>query len=984
VNYFVGSNPSAWRTDIPTYGRVRYPGVYPGIDVVYYGNQGKLEYDFVLAPNSDSSRIRLAITGGGRLSVDREGILQMSGTPGLLRQEKPIAYQTEPDGGRMIVDCRYVVSGAGEVGFRLGAYDRSRSLTIDPVLSYSTFIGGNGNDGVTALQVDSTGSAYFTGYTTSSNFPVTGGVQNANRGASGGNGLASFGDVFVSKLNPAGTALAYSTYLGGANDEVAVAITVDSTGNAFVAGSTRSTNFPTTAGAIQTTFGGVTAQGFYSPGDAFVAKLNATGNQLLYSTYLGGSLNDMAWGIATDTAGNAVVAGNTTSTNFPTANAAFGAFRGVTGSASIVMGDGFVAKLNPTGTALLYSTYLGGRANDMAKGVALDVQGNAYVGGSTYSSDFPVSEGAFQTVFRGNPNGKDVAFLAKMSPQGTLTWATYLGGSGGDGAWAVTVDPNGNGILAGRTSSTDFPVTAGAIQATYKGSRAVGQADDVTYGDGFVAKLNATGTALIYSTYLGGAGDEVAISIASDSAGNAYASGFSLSRDFPVSADALQNSMAGFGGQGGTGLQSDGSGNIHTGDAFVVKISPTGAMLYSSYFGARGDDASFAITVDPAGSVYIGGVTVSTDFGTTAGIVQSTFGGLTPLWPRGDGFVSKFSFGGTLPAVPARFTLVPGTPTSGTVGVGLGAPMVVEVLDAQLRPVAGITVAFTSVNASVNPASAVTDATGRASTTVTPGSTVGAAAVTAAIPGLPSVVLNVTVNAAVIGPAISAVVNGASFLAAVSPGSWITLFGQNLATQTAQASAVPFPVTLAGVQVLVNGIPAPLYVVTAGQINVQLPYEIPVGPATAVVKSGTSTSAPMAFTVSAAAPGVFVFGTNRAVVQNVQANGALTVNTGENPVPAGGLIIAYLTGQGPLDNPVPTGDVAGSAPLSRPALAYSVTIGGMPAVVDFMGMTPGQIALLQANIVVPASLSPGDYPVVVTVGGARSNGPVITVTNPLR
>jgi uncharacterized protein (TIGR03437 family) len=564
-----------------------------------------------------------------------------------------------------------------------------------------------------------------------------------------------------------------------------------------------------------------------------------------------------------------------------------------------------------------------------------------------------------------------------------LTWATFAGGSGGDATYALGVDSTGSAIIGGRTTSRDFPVTTGAIQTKYGGSGGVGQPSDLALGDGFVLKLNPAGTAAVYSTYLGGPGDEMVTSMALDGAGNAYVVGFTLSGNFPVSSDALQPANAGYGGQGGTGLQEDGSGNINTGDAFLTKISPTGALMYSSYFGGRGDDAAFTIALDAAGNPYIGGVTVSSDLKTTGGIVQSSYGGGGGIYPRGDGFITKFDFGGKVVATPATVSLVSGTATSGTAGAALSTPMSVLVVDAAKNPVAGVTVTFSGVNASVNPASAVTDGAGHASTTVTLGSTVGSASVMATVAGLSPVALNLTVSAGVPLPTVTAVANGASFLSTMAPGSWITIFGQNFVGQTSTAAVVPLPTTLGAVQVTVNGAAIPLYVVSATQINAQLPYETALGSAKLVVVAGGVSSAASTLTVSAAAPGIFVFGDNRAVAQNVQKDGSLTLNTATNPIPAGGTIVAYLTGQGPLDNPVATGATAPTTQLSRPTMPYSVKIGGLTAAVGFIGMTPGQIALVQANITVPLALTPGDYAVTVTIGGVPSNGPVISVTTPL-
>ncbi len=979
VNYFLGSDRSQWRTNIPTFGRVEYRNVYPGIDAAYYGTQGRLEYDLIVNPNADSSRIRLAVSGASALRLESNGDLTLRDGADALLQKKPVVYQQRADGSRQAVDAGYVLINPTTVGFRLGAYDHTRALVIDPVLTYATFLGGSGSDGVAAIQVDSLGSAYVAGFTTSANFPQVSSVQSGYKGSTqGGNGLAAFGDAFIAELNPAGTALVFTTYLGGSDDDVATALAVDASGNIYVTGDTRSSNFPVTTGAFQTKFGGTVQADFYDAGDAFIAKLGPQGNKLLYSTYLGGTQNEMSWGIAVDSTGVVTVAGGTQSTNFPVKNAAFSTFRGASGFADIAAGDGFLARLDAAGASLVFSTYIGGSGQDMVKSLVVDAQGNSYVGGASNSPNLPVTPGAFQTALHGS--GSQDSFVAKFSSQGTLVYCTYIGGSLRDWIWGMAVDSSGNAIVTGGTFSKDYPVTSGALQGTFQGSGAVGQPDDIFFGDAFVTKLNATGTALVYSTYLGGSGDEVGTAVAVDASGNAFVTGFTLSMQFPKSADALQPTMAGFGGQGGTGLQEDGSGNINTGDAFLTKLSPTGALMYSSYYGSTQDDAAMAIALDPAGAAYIAGGTLSASLHTTAGAPQTAFGGTGQLFPRGDGFVTKFDFGGTLPAAPASLSFVTGLPTTGAAGSAI--KITAQVFDSSSKGVAGVTVNFSATNGTLNPASAVSDASGQASTTVTLGTAGTAAVVTATVANLAPKALTISVLSAVPVPAISGVLNGASFLNKHAPGEWITFFGTNFIGTEADAGVVPFPTTLGGVTVKVNGVAIPLYLVLPGQINAQLPYETPVGNATATVQNAAGVSAVFSFAVQPTAPGIFLFGNNRAVAQNVAPDGTVTLNTGDNPVPAGDLLIVYMNGQGAVDNPVPTGNIAPLDKLSRPLATYSATIGGEPATVSFMGLTPGQIALLQANIQVPRDLQPGDYTVLVKIGNDTSNGPTISVTKP--
>ena len=342
VNYFIGSNPKNWHADIPTYAKIEYAGVYPGVDVVYYGDQGRLEFDFRVQPGANPGAIRIVFDGKDRPLVDPNGDLVM----GELRQHKPVAYQVLNGGERRAVDCRYVVSRNQEVTVAVGEYDRRHALVIDPVLSYATYLGGSVNDAVASVKVDASGNLYVAGFTSSANFPARGAAQGAYAGTNSPLLQAQFGDAFVAKLNPSGTAMIYATYLGGSGDDFATSLAIDPSGDAFVVGATQSSNFPTTAGALQKTYRGFTAaddNGFYNPGDGFVAKLNPAGNQLMYSTYLGGSLNDMAMGIAIDSNGNAVVGGSTESSDFPTtANALARTFRGSANFGPSVAGDGFV------------------------------------------------------------------------------------------------------------------------------------------------------------------------------------------------------------------------------------------------------------------------------------------------------------------------------------------------------------------------------------------------------------------------------------------------------------------------------------------------------------------------------------------------------------------------------------------------------------------------------------------------------------------
>ena len=608
TNYLIGDDPSQWHTEVANYGKVEYQNVYSGIDLVYYGNQRRLEYDFVVAPRADPNVIELAFDGVRSMELGRGGNLILHTAGGDLVKDAPVVYQ-EIDGSRHTIAGRYLLDD-GQVRFEVGTYDHSLPLVIDPILSYSTYLGGKGIDHGYSIAVDATGNAYVTGDTNSINFPTKNPLQASNGG---------YGDVFVSKLNATGTALVYSTYLGGSNTDVGKSIAVDSSGNAYVAGYSVSTNFPTTPGALQTLIAGGTW-------DGFVAKLNDTGSGLVYSTYLGGSNQDKIYGVAVDTVGNAYVTGATQSTNFPTANALQATLSGGA--------DGFVAELNAMGSALVYSTYCGGSANDIPNAIAVDGSGNAYVTGSTGSTNFPTTTGAFQLT----PGGQNDAFITKLTAGGIgLAYSTYLGGSTTDVGYGIAVDSVGNAYVTGYTSSTNFPTTLGAFQATLSG----GTGDT----DAFVIKLSPTGSGLIYSTYLGGStGADYGYGIAVDSSGNAYMTGETRSNNFPVK-NALQSNYAGGGA-----------------DAFVTQLSATGSgLVYSTYIGGSAGDTGYGIAVDSTGNAYVTGTTSSTNF-PTKNALQSQYGG--PKYTS-DAFVAKISSGAALlatssaPAMSERTTATP-------------------------------------------------------------------------------------------------------------------------------------------------------------------------------------------------------------------------------------------------------------------------------------------------------------------------------------
>jgi uncharacterized protein (TIGR03437 family) len=951
TNYLLGADPGKWHRNVANYARVRYSKVYPGVDVVFYGSEGVLEYDFAVAPQTDVSRIRMHFEGMGRATVDPSGSVQFARGGAALRQPAPVAYQ-ELAGVRRPVDVRYRILPGGDVGFSLGGYDPALPLVIDPTLSYATYLGGSGSDGVTSVKVDSAGNLYVAGYTSSANLQATGSLQGYKGFVASGQFLDT-GDAFVAKYSIAGKLL-YLTYLGGAKDDAAMALALDAAGNAYIAGDTASADFPVTAGAYQTKFGGAVQDYFYSRGDVFVVKLSPDGSKILYGTYIGGSMNDGAWGMAVDGSGNVTVVGDTISTDFPTtANAISRTYRGAANQAIDTTGDGFLARLNATGSALLYSTYLGGRSNDHASAVALDAAGNAYVCGFTYSSDFPITTGAYQTKFKGvetTGNGaSNDAFVMKIDPTGALVYSTYLGGTSTDIAFGIAVDGQGNALVTGGTVSTDFPVTPGAIRSSYGGSGAVGQASDWLLGDAFVAKLNAAGSALVYSTYLGGASDEVGWGITADSSGNAYAVGFTLSSTFPVSADALQKNFAGFGGQGvniAPAPYTDES-PANTGDAFLIKLDPQGAMLYSSFFGGPGDDFALAVALDSGRNVYIGGMTTSASL-PLANAAQSAYGGGVAISPRGDGFVARFDFGGALSAVPAAVSFSPGIPATGTAGAQLLSPVGVSVVDSKGVPIPGIAVAFSATGASVNPTGATTDTTGYAATTVTLGSAAGAATITATVAGLAPISVTVTVTAG--APVITSVTNTATLDSRLSPGSQVAVAGSNLPTG-ASASA------------LVGGVAASLFgTPTAAKWVIGIPAGLSAGPTTVQIGA----SAPFTITLAAYAPALYtVDGSGQG--QAVAISGTGKSISSSNPVLPGDTITISATGLGAVANNqtvvLPTATLAGIALTVLAANPVS--------------SSPGQYAV---GITLPYTIPAGAAQVLIlNIGGFTSNSVFVPV-----
>jgi len=564
-NFFYGSDAADWRTDVPNYSAVLYQDVYPGIDLKYYGDGRSMKYDLIVYPGADPSQIAIGYEGANDLSITSEGDMRVSTELGPFYEQRPYVYQ-EFEGARHELAARYQIQGPAIFGFELlSDYDRDYPLIIDPELLYSTFLGGSGDDRGYGVAVDGEGNAYVAGYTTSSDFPMVNPYDNTYN---------EEGDVFVTKFSPAGNTVLYSTYIGGVAWDESRDIAVDGSGNAYITGLTWSSNFPTanaydaSLGGFEDAFvaklspagnsllystflGGSEAQEegwgialdgsgsayvtgktnssdfptlnaydpFYNGGDAFVTKFSPAGNSLVYSTYLGGTLEERGYDIAVDGSGNAFVTGYTNSSNFPAVNAYDGTFNGIY--------DIFVTRFSSSGNTLEYSTYIGGSGLEEPYAIAVSGSGSAFVTGSTQSTDFPLVN-----AFDFARNGVSEAFVSSLSASGnTLLYSTYIGGIGGEDGWGIAVDGSGRAFVAGGTASSDFPMVDpydGTINGGY---------------DAFVAAIAADGGSIVHSTFLGGNVTDAAWDIALDGSGSAYISGETWSSGFPT-LNAYDNSLS--------------------------------------------------------------------------------------------------------------------------------------------------------------------------------------------------------------------------------------------------------------------------------------------------------------------------------------------------------------------------------------------------------------------------------------------------------
>jgi uncharacterized repeat protein (TIGR01451 family) len=619
-NYLLGSNPSQWHTGVPHFARVHYRDIYPGVDLVYYGRQQQLEYDFVVAPMADPGHIRLRVQGATALTVGDEGNLNLHLPGGVIQLRRPQVYQ-QIGNRKHPVAARYVLESGNRVAFALANYDHRHALVIDPRLAYFSYLGGTGNESTPSIAVDSAFNAYLAGTTTSTDFPTTAGAyQTAKKGITS--------NIFVTKFNSAGTALVFSTYLGGTGTDTAAGIAVDKGFNVYVTGTTSSGDFPVTPGsAYQSSPKGA--------GDVFVTELNSSGSGLVYSTYLSGSNADAASGVAVGPlAGTVFVTGTTQSTDFANVTRP----GNLTGSSEF-----FVAELN-TGkqgaASRVYTTYVGGStpfsgsAMTDGGGIVVDPSGNAYITGGTNYTDLPVVN-AYQSSLRGAEN----AFVAKLNPNGTLPalFLTYLGGNGKDIGSAIATDSAGNAYVTGSTTSTNFPTVTATGGTLYQGAFA-------GTTDAFVTKVASAGTSLIWSTYVGQSADTSGLGIAVDANQNSFVTG---STSGTVTTVKPTQPASG----GGT-------------DAFVAEFDVTGTAQFVTYLGGTGTDRGTGIAVDVDGNPYVAGDTTSPSLA-TAGAYQSAVKGGT------DAFVAHFTGISDLGfSVATSTTPPPATASPSPVGIG--------------------------------------------------------------------------------------------------------------------------------------------------------------------------------------------------------------------------------------------------------------------------------------------------------------------------
>lgn len=581
-NYLIGNDPAAWITDVRAYQQVTWPNVYDSIDALFYHDAGQLRYDFIVHPGADPTAIRLRFDGATFVRRT-DSSLQIGTAVGFIEQSGLLAYQIV-DGLRRVVPCAFIQLSDSSVGFSVAAYDRTKPLVIDPII-YSTFIGGTGSDDITGLATDAAGSPIVCGRTVSLAFPTTtGAYSTTNQGLQ---------DIVVVRLDSSGSTLLYATYIGGTGSDAAKAVESTGDGTAWITGYTDSPNFPITANAAQKSGGGER--------DAFLLALNPTGTALIYATYLGGSILDEGNSVALDSNGGVVIVGTTSSPDFPATQGAYDQTKNGDNSDF----DLFIARIASDG-ALRFASFLGGEKMDRGYAVATSREGDIVVTGETTSANFPTTESVADNTHNGNSD----AFLSRLDNEGTrLLHSGFIGGEQDDAGYGIAIGPDGNPYVCGYTRSDSFPTTFLSADTVFNGNT-----------DAFVVRYNNDGSRLRYGLFLGGVQGESALGIAVDSRGSAHVAGGTYSESFPA---------------GGNGIDPDFNG---VSDAFVVKLSPFGGeRVYSTFIGGTGEDYAYGIRLDKQGNAIVAGRTQSLEFPTTANAADTSFNGVT------DFFITKLT-----------------------------------------------------------------------------------------------------------------------------------------------------------------------------------------------------------------------------------------------------------------------------------------------------------------------------------------------------
>ncbi len=1020
-SYFRGQDKTKWHTSIPQFAKVRYPEVYPGIDLIYYGTQGNIEYDFQIAPGADPARIRIAYEGTSRLRLDQNGDLILSTKTGDLRQRSPKVYQ-DIDGHRVEIAAAYKLDGRKNVGLALAAYDRTKPLIVDPVLQYSTYFGGPGLDRGEAVQVDPAGNIYLA-------LTLAMPQSDSNPFSSSPTNTAGRTEAAVIKFSPAQNAILLVAHLGADRITSSTVLAVDPAGEMFLGGATTSNDFPLVNPIVS-------KYAITSPywGIPFVTKIAADGSTLVYSTYFGGSIGeDYITGAALDSAGNLYMAGNADSPDFPKANALYSSGQNA---------FAFLAKLSPTGS-IVFSTVYPGMAG--ATALALDSTGVYFAGGAVPQWFPKLNSIRNDSAPLQPPNGPIVGAVKLTLDGQTVLYSTMFGGTLGDSPNSGAVDSQGHFYVAGMTSDIDFPVV-NAPQSTSGGG-----------DDGFIAELSPTGTSLLFGTYLGGKNQDVVAGITLDSTGNIYVVGTTLSPDFPV-----LNSMA--------ASIPKSSSQATPYEGFLAAYSPSGqSLLYSTLIGGSQRDNAIGVALDATANVYVVGTTSSPDFTVTANAYQHTFGGSY------DAFLMVISPGTaslapTVAASPQVLTFTaPGNTAQPAQTVTLtGAPG--AVFTASVTTANGGTwlsatlVAATQLSVSVNPAGLaqgdyqgtvqVSTGSGNAATISVvlhipaPPAVLTSYSLTAAAgpyppltvygsgfvanasakvyldsnlpngqpsyiyiePGLVTLVDSHTVqfypgvgsptpitiavsvtnpgsiesNAlpVLIGPpspSITGIQNSAfasqpNAVQPVAPGEMITITGLDFGSpvgMSAPANSGTPSTQLGNTQVLFNGVAVPITYVSFSQINALAPFSLN-GALTANISVNYLgvTSAPVTVQVVPSMTGLFTAnatGSGQGWIINQDG----TPNSASNPAVVGSTITVFATGMGATNPPIPDGTIPQSASI-QPVLPVAAMIGTQAANVVSAYAAPGMLGVLAAKVQVPLVPSGSAVPIQLGVGASSS------------